>query len=79
MKEEFWELFSQPGALRAALNWYNGAMEAQLLTCPPVIPGSRFDGDANFAALTAGWIGSKPEGNVQVPVLHFWVSEDKCC
>ena len=28
-----------PQVLRAALNWYNGAMEAQLLPCPPVLPG----------------------------------------
>lgn len=77
VREEFAALFSQPGALRAALNWYNGAMESQLLPCPPVVPGSKFEGDGNFAAMKADWIGSKPEGHVQTPVLHLWGSEDK--
>lgn len=76
VREEFKALFSQPGALRAAMNWYNGAMEAQLLPCPPVLPGSKLEGDEQFAARAADWIGSRPEGHVRTPVLHLWGSED---
>jgi len=76
IKGEFKALFGQPEPLRAALNWYNGAFESQLLPIPAVLPGSKFEGNAEFAAMTAGWVGSKPEGNVEVPVTLLWGSKD---
>jgi len=76
IKDEFKAKFSQKDALRAAMNWYNGGFEAQLLPCPPVLPGSAFDGNAQFAKMVAGWVGSKPEGDVHTPVLLLWGSKD---
>jgi len=76
MISEYKALFSQPTALRAALNWYNGAMEAQLLPCPPVLPGSPYEGNAEFAAMVKNWVGSKREGIVKPPVRHLWGKTD---
>jgi hypothetical protein len=51
MIAEYTALFSDPKTLRAALNWYNGVMEAGIVACPPVLPGSPFEGNADFATM----------------------------
>jgi hypothetical protein len=53
MLAEYTATFADTATLRAALNWYNGAMEAGTVACPPVLAGSPFEGNAEFAATIA--------------------------
>ena len=53
MLAEYTATFADPATLRAALNWYNGVMEAGTVACPPVLAGSPFEGNAEFAATIA--------------------------
>ena len=51
MIAEYIATFSDPKTLRAALNWYNGVMDAGIVACPPVLSWSTFEGNADFAAM----------------------------